>query len=89
MMKLRWFKCLCDVAVRHRQETITLAEKYQNSIKANEETIAKYKDILSVKKVFSNLIYISTLLNITEEEIKDACYKKQEIVEKRLSDDNY
>lgn len=24
-----------------------LAEKYQNSIKANEETIAKYKDILS------------------------------------------
>ena len=47
------------------------------------------KDILSVKKVFSNLIYISTLLNITEEEIKDACYKKQEIVEKRLSDDNY
>lgn len=47
------------------------------------------KDILSVKKVFSNLIYISTLLNITEEEIKDACCKKQEIVEKRLSDDNY
>ena len=47
------------------------------------------KDTLSVKKVFSNLIYISTLLNITEEEIKDACYKKQEIVEKRLSDDNY
>lgn len=47
------------------------------------------KNILSVKKVFSNLIYISTLLNITEEEIKDACYKKQEIVEKRLSDDNY
>lgn len=47
------------------------------------------KDTLSVKKVFSNLIYISTLLNITEEEIKYACYKKQEIVEKRLSDDNY
>lgn len=47
------------------------------------------KDTLSVKKVFSNLIYISTLLNIPEEEIKDACYKKQEIVEKRLSDDNY
>ncbi len=47
------------------------------------------KDTLSVKKVFSNLIYISTLLNITEEEIKDVCYKKQEIVEKRLSDDNY
>ena len=47
------------------------------------------KNILSVKKVFSNLIYISTLLNITEEVIKDACYKKQEIVEKRLSDDNY
>lgn len=47
MMKSRWFKCLCDVAVHHRQETVTLAEKYQNSIKANEETIAKYKDILS------------------------------------------
>lgn len=47
------------------------------------------KDTLSVKKVFSNLIYISTLLNITEEEIKDVCYKKQKIVEKRLSDDNY
>ena len=47
------------------------------------------KDTLSVKKVFSNLIYISTLLNITEEEIKDACYKIQKIVEKRLSDDNY
>ena len=35
------------------------------------------KDTLSVKKVFSNLIYISTLLNITEEEIKDACYKNK------------
>ena len=47
MMKSRWFKCLCDVAVHHRYGTVTLAEKYQNSIKENEETIAKYKDISS------------------------------------------
>ena len=46
------------------------------------------KNILSVKKVFSNLIYISTLLNITEEEIKDACYKKdyQTIITRRNYD---
>ena len=31
----------------------------------------------------------SNILEIFNELFKDACYKKQEIVEKRLSDDNY
>ena len=45
------------------------------------KNIEKYKNYVRVA--------LKDAYGFNEEEIKDACYKKQEIVEKRLSDDNY
>ncbi len=38
-----------------------------------------------VKKIFSNLMYISELLDLREEEVIDATFKKLKIVEERLN----
>lgn len=40
-----------------------------------------------IKNIFSNLLYLGKLLEFSDEEIYDACYKKMKIVEERLNSD--
>ena len=40
-----------------------------------------------IKKIFSNLIYLGELLNLNNQDIYDACYKKMRIIEERLNSD--
>lgn len=67
---------------------ITEIAEFLNETKCFKYWSIKNPDKDKLKEEYADAL-IMTLLNITEEEIKDACYKKQEIVEKRLSDDNY
>jgi len=40
-----------------------------------------------IKKIFSNLVYLGELLKYSKDEIYEACYKKMNIVNKRLNSD--
>lgn len=56
-----------------------------NYIYAKSTLLYNNKDERIIKDILSNILNIRTYLNITEEEVYNACHKKQDVVFERLN----